>query len=79
MLSDPAERHRLIRAGWQDAGKLFMMALVLDAAYQMFEFRWIYPLEAMVIAVLLAAVPYVLLRGITTRILRQRAVIPRVN
>jgi hypothetical protein len=71
ILSDPGERRRLLHSGWQDVGKLFVMACLLDAVYQLFEFHWIYPLEALAIALVLAAMPYSITRGLVTRIVRR--------
>jgi hypothetical protein len=71
MVTGPPEvrRHRA-KETWQAVLKVVVMAFVLDCVYQMLVFRWIYPVEAMVMAVLLAIVPYVLLRGVINRIAR---------
>jgi hypothetical protein len=50
--------------------KVFIMAVVVDCVYQWIVFRWVYPFEAMVTAVILAIVPYVLLRGAVNRVTR---------
>ncbi len=39
------------------------LALVLDLIYQVVQLKWIYPLEALVVAFTLAFLPYLLLRG----------------
>ena len=51
-------------------GKLAVFALVLDFAYQLIVFRRIYPAEAIDVALLLAIVPYFVLRGPVNRIAR---------
>jgi hypothetical protein len=71
-LSDPAERAELVENAWKDIGKVFVLAMVLDAVYQFIVSRWIYPGEAIVVAVILALVPYLILRGTVTRIVRRR-------
>jgi hypothetical protein len=43
----------------------------MDAVYQWIVLRWIYPMELVVVVVLLALVPYVLLRGPINRIARR--------
>jgi hypothetical protein len=53
-------------------GKVFVIALILDAIYQFQEFRWFYPGEALLVALILAAVPYFLLRGPVNRITRRK-------
>jgi hypothetical protein len=50
--------------------KVFVMAVILDCVYQWLVFRWVYPVEAMFTAVILAIVPYVLLRGVINRLAR---------
>jgi hypothetical protein len=44
------------------------MALALDAIYQVIEFKWIYPGQALIVACVLAILPYVIIRGLVTRI-----------
>jgi hypothetical protein len=68
----PEARERRARETWRAVMKVFIMAVVLDCAYQLLVFRWVYPVEAMVTAVILAIVPYVLLRGMVNRIARMR-------
>jgi hypothetical protein len=45
-------------------------ALYMDVIYQLIEFETFHPAEAVIIALLLAFVPYVLLRGPVARIAR---------
>jgi len=68
MLRDPLLRHELLRGGWKNVHKLFWMAVLLDSIYQVIVFKWIYPGQALITAGVLAIVPYVLLRGLVTRI-----------
>ncbi len=65
---DSAHRRELLRDGWKAVGKVFVAGLVLDCAYQIFVMRWIYPGEAILIAFVLAIVPYLLVRGPVNRI-----------
>jgi hypothetical protein len=53
---------------WRIAGKVFLVALVLDAIYQIIVLHWIYPLQALIVATLLALVPCMVVRGIGNRI-----------
>ncbi len=69
--TDPAHRAELVREGWKSVGKIFILALLLDVAYQLIVFRWIHPVEALVVAAVLAFVPYLLLRGPVNRIARR--------
>ena len=69
MFADPDHRREFLRNGWKSVGKVFVMALVLDAVYQYITIRWFYPVEALVVAVVLAIVPYLVLRGPANRLL----------
>jgi hypothetical protein len=44
--------------------------LILDVAYQMVELHFVYPGEALIFAFFLAIVPYLILRGLVTRLAR---------
>jgi hypothetical protein len=68
LISNTADRRNLLRDGWKDIGKLFLMACLLDAVFQLITMRWIYPIETLIIACVLAVLPYLLARGITDRI-----------
>jgi hypothetical protein len=52
---------------------VFVLAVVLDVVYQIVVSRFVYPGEALVVAVMLAIVPYLILRGAVTRIVRTKA------
>ena len=67
----------MLRDGWKSVGKVFVLALVLDAVYQVMVLRFVYPGEALVVALLLAIVPYLVLRGLVTRLARGPAGQPR--
>ena len=67
MLTRPAERSELIREGWKSVGKIFILAAVLDIVYQYIVQRFVYPLEVLITATLLAIVPYLVLRGLVNR------------
>ncbi len=64
------ERGRLLRSAIKDVGRIFLMAIVLDTAYQLFVLRSFYPGEVLLVAVVCAVVPYVLVRGPITRLVR---------
>ena len=76
-ITDPVERRRLFRMALKDIGRIFVVAIVLDTAYQLVVFRWVYPGQLLTVAVVCAVVPYVLVRGPITRtvrlLLRKRA------
>ncbi len=68
LLTVPAHRADMIKDGWRSAGKVFILALILDIAYQIAVLQFVFPGEALIVAFLLAIVPYVVLRVIVTRL-----------
>ena len=64
-------RKLLLRQVWSDIGKVFIMALVLDIVYQLIALKKLYPVEALIAAFLLAVVPYIICRALTTRIINR--------
>ncbi|MCL1635597.1 hypothetical protein M2650_13295 [Luteimonas sp. SX5] len=72
LLTQPAHRREMIRDGWKSVGKVFLLALVLDVIYQFVVARFVYPGEAIVVALALAIVPYLIVRGLVTRLARAR-------
>jgi hypothetical protein len=72
LIYDPAHRREILHQGWKDVGKIFVLAVILDVMYQLIVFRWVYPGETVIVATVLALVPYLLIRGPVTRIRRRR-------
>jgi hypothetical protein len=70
VFTQPERRRALLRDAWSGVWKIFVLAFALDVVFQLIEFRFVYPLESVVVATLLACIPYVLLRGPTNRIAR---------
>ena len=71
MFTSREDRRALIRDGWKSIGRVFVLAIVLDLLYQFRVFRWIYPVETLDVAIILAVLPYALLRGPVNRIARR--------
>ena len=65
---DPTQTRVMLRNLWRIAGKVFLVALVLDAIYQIIVLHWIYPVQALIVATLLALVPCVVVRAVGNRI-----------
>ena len=70
LLSKPDRRFQLLHEAWRGARTPFLVAIALDSIYQIIEVRFIYPLELLFTATLLALVPYALLRGPFNRLAR---------
>ena len=58
--------------GILSTSQIILLGLVMDAIYQFIVLKSFYPGQAVIIALLLAFVPYLLLRGPIARILRLR-------
>jgi hypothetical protein len=71
LFTESSARREMLRDGWKSVGKIFILAVVLEIVYQIIVFRWLYPFEMVLVAVLLALVPYLLLRGPVNRIKRR--------
>src|SRR3954466_2706091 len=78
-LSNSAYRPELLRQGWKDVGKVFILAIVLDSIYQLIVHRGVYVLELLITATVLAIVPYVLVRGPVNRIAQRRPAVEQVS
>jgi|ERR1700741_2805621 len=70
VLTQPAERSERLREGFKATSRIIILGLVMDAIYQVKTFKTFYPLEAIVIALVLAFIPYLLMRGPAMRITR---------
>ena len=77
ILTNPSTRHDLLRQGLADVGKVFIVAVILDLAYEAIVYRWVYPGQALIVAAVLAFIPYLLIRGPVTRIARRFVVLDR--
>ena len=69
-LTRPERRLQLLHEGWRGAMTPFLLAITLDCIYQLMTIRFVYPLELLFTATLLALVPYALLRGPFNRLAR---------
>ena len=72
LVTDPAHRSEMLEDGWKSVGKVFVLAIVLDLVYQVIVERFVYPGEALIVAIVLAIVLYLLLRGLVTHLARSK-------
>lgn len=79
VFSDQVRRRELMRQAWGDVRSIFILALVLDSIYQVIGHSSIYALELLVTATVLAVVPYVIVRGLVTRVARRRSAVSRAD
>jgi hypothetical protein len=68
--ADPAKSRERLHEGIAATGKIILLAMLLDAIYQYIELRTFYPAEALITAILLAFIPYFLIRGPVGRVAR---------
>jgi hypothetical protein len=68
VVSDPAQRSARLREGIAATGKIFLIAIAIDGAYQIMELKAFYPGEALIVAILLAFIPYLIARGPVARV-----------
>lgn len=67
---DAPQRRALLRQLWRDVGKLFLVAIALDAVYQVLVLHTFHPIQALIVAAVLAVAPYLVFRGLANRIAR---------
>ena len=72
VVSNPEQRKELLKVAWKRIGKIFILAVILDVIYQLKVTHWVYPGETLTVAILLAIVPYIVLRGPINRLVRLR-------
>jgi len=70
LLTDPVHRAQLIREGLRSVLKILILAVILDAIYQVISLHWFYVGEDLLVAIGLAFVPYFLIRGPVNRVAR---------
>ena len=70
LFTDSGHRAEMLRDGWKSVGKVFVLAMVLDIVFQIRVLNTVYPGEVIIVAFLLAIVPYLLLRGLVTRLMQ---------
>jgi hypothetical protein len=67
-----AQRVDRIKDGWKSLGRVIVVALVLDIAYQIIVLRFVYPGEAIIIASVVVIAPYLIVRELVTRLAARR-------
>jgi hypothetical protein len=70
LLSNRAKRGGRLREGLIATARIILLGLMMDTIYQVIVLKTFFPAEAAIIAIVLAVVPYALLRGPIERIAR---------
>jgi hypothetical protein len=68
LVTTPGHRAEMLKEGWKSIARLFLLAMVLDTVYQIYVEHSFHLRAALLVAIILAILPYLLLRGIVTRI-----------
>ena len=72
LFADPEHRGDMLRSGWKSIGKVFIIAIILDNVFQYIVFHnFRRPGGGLIVGVVLALVPYILLRGPVNRLMRR--------
>ena len=78
LIFNTAGRKDMVKQGWKDVGKVFILAVVLDIVYQLILIysketqSGFYPFESIIVAVVLAFIPYLIFRGIFNRLFSKK-------
>jgi hypothetical protein len=77
LLRNPQERVGRLREGLNATARIILLGLVMDVIYQLLVLKTFYPNEALVVALVLGFVPYLIIRGLVLRVARWRLGGPR--
>jgi hypothetical protein len=69
VMSKPQERIGRLREGLNATARVILLGIVMDVIYQIIVLKRFYPVESVIVAVVLGFVPYLVLRGIVTRVM----------
>ena len=70
IVSNRSERMERLREGLNATSQIILLGLVMDAIYQFIVLNSFHPGQAVLVALLLGFIPYVILRGPVSRIAR---------
>jgi hypothetical protein len=71
-LTNPRERIGRLREGLNATARIMVLAVAMDVIYQTLVLKTFFPVETLIIALLLAFVPYLAIRGPVARLVRPR-------
>ena len=72
LFTDPGHRRYMIKSGWKSICKVLVVAIVLDLVFQYRVLRVFHPAVALFTGLVLALVPYLLVRGPLSRLMRRK-------
>ena len=71
LLTNPANRRQMLHSAWKDLARLIIFCFLIDSAYQFFVLKFYYPLQALIVVLVLTVIPYIMVRGPITRLRRR--------
>jgi hypothetical protein len=71
VLRKPGKRVGRLREGLNATARIILLAITMDVLYQIIVLKTFYPVEALLIGLLAAFVPYVVMRGLAARVARR--------
>ena len=71
VLRDQRRRVKRLNEGLNRTARIILLAVAMDTTYQVIVLKWFDPTEAVGIALLLAFVPYLVIRGPAARLARR--------
>jgi hypothetical protein len=71
IVTDPVRRRDLLQQGFREIAKVFVVAVIIDLIYEIIVFRAIYLGQSLIVALAVALLPYILIRGPINRIVRR--------
>jgi hypothetical protein len=69
--TDPSHRVDMLLDGWKSVRNVFLLAIGMDLVYQITVLKGFRPVQAILISVVLALVPYLIIRGQVDRLARR--------
>lgn len=79
LVFDAAHREDLLRDGWRDVGKVFVLAVVMDLLFELIVLGGIRLGPPMLVGIALVAPAYLLSRGPVNRLVRRNHARPRAR
>ena len=67
----PGKRVDRLREGLNATARIILLGIAMDVVYQIIVLKTFYPVEALLIGLLLAFAPYVVMRGVAARVARR--------
>jgi hypothetical protein len=71
ILTDPGKRGGYLQEAVVATARIILLGLIMDGIYQFIQFDAFHPAEAVIISLLLAFLPYVVMRGLIARVARR--------